>query len=91
MRRMAIIGGVVGVVVLVVRSRGAKLHERVMANYEAMFDRMPDTFPPKRMMLGIDEIRDKTDRILALLQTEEKAVTPPVPEAGSDQGVHHAA
>ena len=91
MRRIAILGAVVGAAVLVVRGRGAKLPERVMAHCGAMFEHMPDTFPPKKMMRGIEEIHDKTDQILGLLEAKENTVTPAVPAAGPDEGVQHAA
>ena len=64
MRRIVIVGAFVGVGILIVRARVPKLHERLMARCEAMFERMPDTFPPKQMMRGIEETRVKTGRIL---------------------------
>ena len=91
MRRIAILGAVVGVAALVVRARGAQLRGRMMAHCEAMFEHMPDTFPPKQMMCGIEEIRDKSDQILALLQAEENAAASRGPDADSDEAVHHAA
>jgi hypothetical protein len=36
-----------------------------------MFERMPEDFPPKRIMRGIDEIHDQTDRILTILEESE--------------------
>ena len=49
MRRIIIIGGVlVGVAFVVAavrRGRGAKLHERLMARCEAMFERLPHSTP----------------------------------------------
>ena len=70
MRRTAVVGVPICVGVLVVLARRAKLHDRVMAHCEAMFERLPDTFPPKRMMRGVEEIRVKTARILELLEAE---------------------
>ena len=64
MRRIVIVCVVVGVGVLAVRRHLPKLHQRLMARCEEMFERMPDTFPPKRMMCGIEEIRGLTTRIL---------------------------
>jgi hypothetical protein len=63
------IGAIVGVGVLVVRTRGIKLHERLMAGCERMFERMPDTFPPKQALRGIDEIRSNTARIADVLES----------------------
>lgn len=72
MRRFAIFGALAAVGVLVVRAQGSKLHGRLMAQCEGMFERMPDTFPPKQMMRGIEEIRVKTARILELLETKQE-------------------
>ena len=84
MRRTTILGALVGVGLLVVLARRAKLHERLMARCETMFERMPDTFPPKKMTRGIDEIRLKTTRILDLLEAdEEETDRPQVPEASA--------
>jgi hypothetical protein len=79
-----------GVGVLVVRT--TKLHQGVMAHCEGMFEGMPDTFPPKRMMGGIDEIRVNTARILDWLQAgKEQADEREVSEVASVEGVHDAA
>jgi hypothetical protein len=55
-----------------------QLGERLVARCEAMFERMPDTFPPKKMMRGIEEIRVTTGRILELLETRTKVADEPV-------------
>jgi hypothetical protein len=92
MRRIVIVGALVGFGVLVVRLRAPKLHERVMAHCEGMFERMPDTFPPKKMMRGIEDIRVKTTRILELLEADKEAADKPqLPDASSVEAVHHAA
>lgn len=75
MRRTVIIGAIVGVGVMVVRTRGMKLHERLMAACERMFERMPDTFPPKKAFRGIDEIRSNTARIADLLESRAHEAT----------------
>jgi hypothetical protein len=87
MRRIAIIGALAGVGILILRSQMPKLQERVMAHCEGMFERMPDTFPPKTIMRDIDEIRATTARIEHMLEVRaDKAVEPKVAE-----GVHDAA
>jgi hypothetical protein len=92
MRRIAIVGAFVGVGILILRARVPKLHERLMARCEGMFERMPDTFPPKRAMRGIEEIRVKTARILELLEArEDDADEPEVPDASSAEAAHDAA
>jgi hypothetical protein len=73
MRRIAIGAALAGVGVLVARALAPKLHERLMAACERMFEQMPESFPPKRMMRGIDEVRANTARTLELLE-EQRAV-----------------
>ena len=73
MRRRAIGVALAGVGVLVARALAPKLHARLMAGCERMFEQMPDTFPPKRMMRGIEEIRATSARTLALLEAREHA------------------
>ena len=90
MRRIVIVGAIVGVGVLLVRARVPKLHERLVARCESMFERMPDTFPPKKMMRGIEEIRVKTGRILELLETSTEDTAEPALSDGSTEAVHHA-
>lgn len=68
-RKVIVIGGVVAAVgFLFVRARDPRLHERLMARCESMFAQMPDDFPPKRVMRGVEEIRVNTARILKLLE-----------------------
>lgn len=81
MRRIAIVGAL-AVAIVIVRSRSPQLHERLMASCEKTFERMPDTFPPKKMMLGIDEIRATTSRTEQALRARlEDAVEPKANEA----------
>jgi hypothetical protein len=61
-----------------------KLHERVMAHCEGMFERMPDTFPPKRMMRGVEEISATTARIEQLLELRADEAVEPTAEAVHD-------
>ena len=75
MRRMARAAAFTGAGVLVVRAivPKLKLHERAMAACEGMFKQMPEDFPPKRMMRGIEEIRANSARTLELLEERESA------------------
>ncbi len=87
MRRIVVTGAFVGVGILVARAFVPKLHARLLARCEGTFERMPDTFPPKRMMSGIEEIRTQTARILDLLEVDREAYEPSVshaPEATHD-------
>jgi hypothetical protein len=86
---MAVPVVLVGVSLLVVWARASKLHDRLMARCEGMFERMPDTFPPKRMMRGIEEIRVNTAQILERLEARESD-KPQVPGGGAE-AVHHVA
>ncbi len=76
MSRIVTAAALTGVGVLVARAviPKLKLHERGMAGCERMFQQMPEDFPPKRIMRGVEEIREQTARILQLL--EEREVNP---------------
>jgi hypothetical protein len=92
MRRIAILGGaLVAVAVLAVKLRGPKLHERLMSHCDQMFERMPDTFPPKKVMRGVEEIRANTLRILDLLGDVQQRPDPPASSDVPPGMVHHAA
>ncbi len=67
MRKLAIAGAVLVTALFVLRRLGPQLGGRAMRKCEEMFDRMPDEFPPKRMMRGIDEVRGQNVEILRLL------------------------
>ena len=61
------------------------MHVRLMARCEAMFEQMPDSFPPKRMMEGVEELRGSTARIVELLEArtneaDERAVATLAPD-----------
>jgi hypothetical protein len=56
------------------RRFGPALHEWAMSKCQEMFDRMPEEFPPKRMMSGIEEIREQNSRILRRLEEEQTAL-----------------
>ena len=73
MKRLAIGAGLIGGVVVLVRALTPKLHARMLAACQGMFEQMPDDFPPKRMMAGIEEIRTNTARTYALLQELKQA------------------
>ena len=68
MKRLLILGLFATVALLIVRTRLPKVREQLEAHCEDMFERMPDTFPPKRAMNGIEEVRGSTARILELLE-----------------------
>ena len=83
MRRRAIGGAIAGVGVLAARALAPRLHARLMARCERMFEQMPDGFPPKRMMQGIEEIRANSARTLALLEARDQAEEGEIARAAS--------
>ncbi len=72
MRRRVIGVALAGVGVVGARVLAPRLHAHLLAGCERMFEQMPDTFPPKRMMRGIEEIRANSARTLALLEAREQ-------------------
>ncbi len=94
MRRLARAAALTGAGVLIARAvvPKLKLHERAMAACEGMFEQMPEDFPPKRMMRGIEEIRANSARTLELLEQRGPArETEPPGEVSSTEAVGHAA
>jgi hypothetical protein len=73
-RRIATGTALVGAAALVLRALAPKLHARMLAACEYMFEEMPDTFPPKRMLRGIDEIRVNSARTVELLEERRREV-----------------
>ena len=73
MKRLAIAAALIGGSVVVVRALAPKLHARMLAACRGMFEQMPDDFPPKRMMAGIEELRAHSARTLALLEEIKQA------------------
>ena len=82
MRRRAIGVALAGVGLLAARALAPRLHARLVAGCERMFEQMPDEFPPKRMLRGIEEIRANSARTLALLEAREQR---------GEAGTRHAA
>jgi len=65
-----------GAGVLALRALAPKLHMRMLAACERVFDEAPDNFPPKRMLRGIEETRANSVRTLELLEEREHAREP---------------
>ena len=73
--KKVMIGAAVFVLALAALRRfGPALGKRAMRKCEEMFDRMPEDFPPKRMMRSIEEIREQNARILGHLEEERTAL-----------------
>ena len=68
MRRIVIAAALVGGIVIAARQLAPRLHARMLAACKGMFEQMPDDFPPKRMLVGIEEIRANTTRTLEHLE-----------------------
>ena len=68
MRWVAVGAAFTALGVLVMRALAPRLHARLLAACERMFEAMPESFPPKRMMRGIEEISANSARTLALLE-----------------------
>ena len=73
MRRVAIGAAFTALGVLAVRALAPRLHARLLAACERMFEEMPESFPPKRMMRGIEEINANSARMLELLEERTQA------------------
>jgi len=86
MRRLALGAAFVGVAVLGARLIMARLHARMLAACTHLFEGMPEDFPPRRMLAGIEEIRESTARALVLLEEREQAVKGTEVRAGSSTG-----
>jgi hypothetical protein len=76
MRRLLTGAAIAGAAVLAVRSLTPKLHARMLAACNGMFEQMPEDFPPKRMLGGVEEVRANTTRILELLEERTHSETP---------------
>jgi len=73
-KKTIVAAGVFVLALAALRRFGPALGKRVMTKCEQMFDRMPEDFPPKRMMRGIEEIREQNSRILRDLDQERTAL-----------------
>ncbi len=71
MKKLFIGAALVSAGVYAARRFAPALGEFAMKHCEQMFEQMPDEFPPKRMMRGIDEIREQNTRILQELGKQE--------------------
>lgn len=76
MKRIATRLALVGAGVLTLRALAPRLHRRMLAACEHMFEEMPDSFPPKRMLRGIEEIRANSARTVELLEKRARASEP---------------
>lgn len=70
MKKLLIGAGVLLVAHAALRRFGPALGRRAVRTCHETFDRMPEEFPPKRMIRGIEEIREQNSRILRHLEED---------------------
>jgi hypothetical protein len=71
MKKVIITASVLVLAFAALRRFGPALSERAMRKCEEMFARMPEDLPPKRMVRGIEEIREQNTEILGWLQQHD--------------------
>ena len=81
MKKLLIGAAVFALAGAALRRFGPAIHELAMRKCGEMFESLPDDLPPKRMVRGIEEIRDQNSRILRALD-ENRSVLATVPEGG---------
>jgi hypothetical protein len=74
MKKIIIGAAVFLAAVAALRRFGPALARWAMRKCEEMFDHMPEEAPSKRMMRGIEEIREQNTRILHQLDEERTAL-----------------
>jgi hypothetical protein len=72
MKKVLFAGAVFVAALVALRRFGPALGQRAMKKCEEMFERMPDHSPPKRMLRGIDEIREQNSQILHHLEQRDE-------------------
>jgi hypothetical protein len=75
MRRVAVGAAFAALAVVALRALAHRLHARLLVACERMFEEMPESFPPKRMLRGIEEISANSERTLELLEGRELSGT----------------
>lgn len=73
MKKVIVVAAVVAGILTLIRRFGPRLGALAMQKCEEMLDRMPEDFPPKRMMHGIDDIREQNVEILRRLHEQREA------------------
>ena len=75
MRRLIIFAVLVAGVFLVMRrmaeSAGPAMRERCSEMCDRMLANMPESFPPNRMMADLESLKEKTARILEMLEDRQ--------------------
>ena len=75
MKRLVILAVVAAGIRLVIRKiaegAGPAMRERCSEMCDRMLANMPESFPPNRMMADLDSLKDKTARILEVLEEHQ--------------------
>jgi hypothetical protein len=82
MKKLLIVGGAVtGAAVVAKRFASGSRSDRV--DFGRLVERMPENAPPKWIFRNISAIRENTDRILQLLESEDRSATHDRPHLAS--------
>lgn len=74
MRRLIILAVIAVGIRMAVRKmaeNGPAMGERCSEMCDRMLAKMPESFPPNRMMADLDSLKEKADRILEMLEERE--------------------
>ncbi len=75
MRRLIVFAVIAVGIRLVIRkmaeSAGPAMRERCSEMCDGMLAKMPESFPPNRMMADLESLKEKTDRILEMLEERQ--------------------
>ena len=74
MRRLIVFAVLVAWIVLMIRKMaesGPAMGERCSEMCDRMLAKMPESFPPNRMMADLESLKEKTDRILEMLEERQ--------------------
>ena len=73
MRRIYWLPLIGGGLLLVRRFGFPKMRTRAGEMCDRMFEGMPESFPPKRLFMNVEAIREQNDRLLELLEADREA------------------
>ena len=68
MIRVVFVAGMFLVIRKMAEGAGPAMRERCSEMCDRMLAKMPESFPPNRMMADLDDLKEKTARILELLE-----------------------
>ncbi len=79
MKRLVVWGVLAGLVWLLLRNMTAEtasaMRVKCAQMCDQMLEKMPESFPPNRMMADLDHLKGQTDRILDALQVSQTGDT----------------